>query len=352
MTPSSGSGPKKRRLRIVPLSLGLLLALVIAVFGYYWVVVQPWTTPPDASDREIAALWEDVERRAVVPVEATGPSHELARLLRQLEDAADLESTVTEWREKGRIDDIGRSALEAERDIGERLVGWMKADGGFGKVGPCVADEDFPPLRLMALGETALAMAGVLEGGPATPERLRSVLHLARVMRRGGGPLQLMAGLRLAEHVAAVAKRMDALAVLRGLPEYAPVEEEIWRAANAEAFCADEILERHFGGLSKRWPKESPATRGVPRSWIGIEPAFFRRERAMVRWWHGQRLADAAPAALDPPRLAEALRLPDDLDSLPKSLLVRMMAVDLAGPVGEGGQVIEAYREAVGLPRP
>lgn len=339
------AGPEKRRRPgVVVLSLALLALLLIVMVGYWFLVVRPWTAAPDVSERRLAGLWEAVERAVAVPAAPAGPANELKGALERLAEAPDLEPILDESREEGTLSPADVDALRLQRDIGERLVRWAQAGGGLGQGGPCVAGEEFPPLKLFLLGRLTLAQADVLTGEPTREEQLRAVLYLAHVMRRGAGPLHLAVGVRLAEHAAAAAKRMRALDVLRAHPGLAPEAAEVWRGVNAEAFCADALLERHFGDLSRGWPAETPATRGVPRSWIDPGPSFFRRERAMVRWWWGERLEAAKAQALDPPRLAEALRLPDDPEALPRSLMVRLLAVDLSELIVDAGRVIEEYR--------
>jgi len=344
------SGPAEKPRRPFPtvrLSLALLALLIVAMVGYYWFRVRPWVAAPDASERTRAGLWEAVERAAREPAPPSGPPDELKGALRRLAEVkVDLEPALARWRERA-LTRADRDALLELREVGERLVRWSRAGGGFGPGEPCAMGEDLPPREVFLVGQLTLAQADVLPGGPSREEQLRAVLRLSTALRRGAGPMHLAAGMRLAEHLAAAARRMGALDVLRAEPALAPTPVEIWRGANVEAYCGDVLLERSFGELSHGWPQPTPATRDVPRSWIVPGPAYYQRERAMLRWWWGERLAAAAAHALDPPRLAAALRLPADPDELPRSLLVRLRAVDLADLIESAGRSVEAYREAL-----
>jgi hypothetical protein len=339
-----------RRFPTVRVSLALLALLVVALLVWYAVMVRPWLAPPDVTDRQLAALWEAVERATNEPAPLAGPPDELRGALERIAQVSlpDLQATLDRWRTSTDLDRADRDALIAQREVGERLVRWQKAGGGLGPGDPCRVDEDVPALPAFVAGQLTLAQAEVLQGGPTREEQVLAVLRLAAALRRGGSLDHAVVGMRLAEHVAAAAKRMGALDVLREHPALAPAPVEVWRAVNIEARCLDRGLERRFGELRHGWPVPTPATRGFPRSWVVPGPEFYQRERAMLRWWWGQRLAAAAPQALDPPRLAVALRLPDDPDELPKSPLVRERAVDLTEKIEDAGRAIEAYRRVLG----
>ena len=340
-------------------SLVLTVLLVVGMVIYYHLAVRPWIAEPPVADEELRRLWQPVVDGATVTVAAGGPAEHLVAAMNHLGelDTDRVEVAVEAWRKGERLSDAQRNALSDARDVAAELVAWYRADGGFDVQDPCTAGERFGDLDLYLLGRLALAIAGVVGNAPPREDTVLAVLHLARAMRRGAGFAHLWAGLQLAIHVVGASERWDLVGLLRDHPELAPAPSDVVRTVYADVYCVDSRkIERFFDILKKQgWKLEAlkgraaEAARDLPRSWIQPGPSLFRRERRMLRWFWG-RLLDQAPRG-DPDDLeglADALRLPADRSALPRSFVVRAVAVDLSDEVRKSAARVAEYRRRVG----
>lgn len=342
------------RERKFPVSLPILSLLVtgvviVGVVLYWWLAVRPWTTPPEQSPEEIDALWAPVVAEVTVSAEAaSGEEKFLSQALEALsalpQDA--LRGAVAAWQKREEVTAEHRVALRASLDAVNLLVTWWQRRGGLGNSDPCVTEERFPALDLLLLARVALAQRDHADVGPGRPQLYRAVERLGHVMRTGGGPVLFVAGVRVADDLIVAAERADMRDLLRDTDSLPPDESQVWRALNAEAFCVEKLLERHFAEIDKGWPLRSPKARGVPQAWFRPDAAFLQRERTMVRLWWGERLRLASERRGDPEALAAALRV--DWDALPRSLLVRVVAADLGDAAKETLLSIRAYHEKLG----
>lgn len=338
---------KSRRVGPVSVSLVLFVALMTTMLVYYVVRVRPWTVGVDVTPAQLAELWSQVASRAAaapaVAAEAgrlRGAAEALGRFQRSR-----LEEAVNAWQTSPALSAPNRNALEDAAEVGDALVAWARDEGGLGSADPCVNAEGFGTADLLLVGRITLAQAALLGGGSGLDDqRVLAVLRLATHMRRGQTLSGLVAGMRLALHVARAAERAEALQLLVDHPELAPAGHEIARTLNAEAFCLDARVQELLaddGGL----PTTEAARADFPRAWVRVDAAFVEREREQLRYWLGHHLAAADERDL----VATAQALAGlSAEEIPHSLLVRAAIEDHTPGVKLALEDLNAYTALVG----
>ncbi|MCA9719316.1 MAG: hypothetical protein H6713_12475 [Myxococcales bacterium] len=309
-----------RGLRTTLIVVGLAL-LGAAIWGA--LTVYPWIKPPPEDPEVIARRWAHVESLAEVSEASGRPLEELGELPAFSLDGLPLVEQRPPYDELANIDELPPEVAAAI----DALVQWHHRGGGLGPERcPHVGERPFPLLKVFELARVALHVSTTADDAPAL-----AVLQLAEHLRDRGPLLDGAVGL-------ALAKESVRWARARGYPPTGALLERRPRAPQVvamlarEMVCSFELVERE---LSRELQpgKDAP----VPAGLIGYE-----RERAMVQWYWGERLHGVSKdTSLE--TLAARLRDDDDLEALPKSVLLRALAVPMAGRVEDAARTIADY---------
>lgn len=304
---------------------GALFALVPAIAAVvFYVRVWPWIAEP-GDPAELAARWAEVESWAARPPASLGPE---ATAFRDALRAGSLQSDQV----PAPGDDFSLPTIELERlpedvrKMVDALLVWH--DSGAPLARGCLRDsERLPALRALHVGRIAIASA--TEPGD---RRLAAALRLAAELRTGGTLLEGGIGATLAHHAAATAASRG-FAASESFSRYRPAKREPFVCLAREYVCTQEWLESELrlGGRG-----------GSPLDRVD-------RELRMMRAWHSERLHGVASLRDDPRELARNLQ-PVTQETLPKSLLVRMVAIDEAATMKDWAEAIDTFDAFVGAP--
>ncbi|MEZ4384475.1 MAG: hypothetical protein R3A79_24315 [Nannocystaceae bacterium] len=304
--------------------VALLVLGVVGVVAY--LVVLPWISLPDEPAAEIDARWAEVEAWSAATPDSAGPLDELQRALASAQRTK-VEVDAVDGPALARVDldDDARAAID-------QLVAWHDRGGGLGP-DPCVTEADglkpaIDIIRALDLAKLAIASAD----SPDDPAVVAAV-HLGAALRGRGGALFGVVGVTIADAVRtrAVARGWPVTAALRA---GAPHMREFFPIVARDVTCTVRLAER---AVDEGELGEASGWRGLLQRRVGME-----RELTMLKWYEGRRLAAAHAVVDDPVALREALTHPPP-EQLPRSLLIRGMAFDIAAKVDSFRGMVAAY---------
>jgi hypothetical protein len=212
--------------------------------------------------------------------------------------------------------------LDAVRAL-DLLEGWQAAAGGLGDA-TC---PDVNALALYRLGQLALATSD------ARPYGLEAALHLAHAATEQGGALLASVGFQLARGALDRVRALPDEERARLVARYAP-SRDLLKVAAREWVCAHELAETQ---LARELEESGEVTGPVDEHPVVV------RELRMVELYAGTRIREAEAARGDLDALARALELGDP-EELPKSALLRTLAIDLGEHARKWTEVVEAWQ--------
>lgn len=297
--------PERRRRPPLPgigrVAIGLFLTAVVVVS--LW--LRPWLVGPPVPIDQVDAIWAEAVASSAPDPGSGGDPDLLKEAVAALEPARGLlETAWDEPESEGLLDplpgEIARSA--------DLLVAWSE-QGGLG-ADPCVQwllERSPSAVDLLFLGRAAMAAAA----GPDDP-RWAATLHLGSQLRGRGGALPSAVGLALASE--ALDRAQERAFPPHALRIHRPTAAEIYPSLAREAVCTYAEVEAALTGDLDLLE--------IPEFGRGAL-ASKRRELAMLRWWHGERLARAREARSDLAALGGAVAVPN-WDDLPRSSALRL----------------------------
>ena len=300
--------------------LSIISVLASAALVATWFVrVRPWVVSPQTPTDLIEARWKKVVERAdlapsPVPVDKT-----LDRVLTTLDPHQAAIEKVLDGRRD--FETLPPPVTEALADFGR----WSPPDG---EINARSCEPWLGPGRV-----SIVLVLGRLVTFTATADdpHLGPMIGLADALRRHGSLPEAVAGFHLADRAAEQLAIRPATDLAR-YAAYRPTMIQLLDAIARDAVC------------SYRLARNALADRAAAGgdSWtesVGLAPSADR-ELAMVRDFVGQRLERADAIASDTLELASLFRIGDP-ERLPKSGLVRALAVD-AGDIIDRGAAIAA----------
>ncbi len=362
MTPQMGADPSAnpsmgrrlwrwRKLLTSPHGAGaiLLILLIASTILYQRRAVRQWLAEPAIAPARLNAKWQALLDDARVAPYVEGEDEGLREALEALRQIKgdELERAVLLAHKPGERTRAHQNLLHENAALADSLVAWASAGGGLDLTDPCRLDADYPVRDLFLLSRVIIAQGDVGLSEPHLDDRLRAVSHLARLLRGAGGPLPLVAGMRITGHAMSAAERWQRTGEMVRMREDGPSRSEVWRALATEAACVDSLLGRHFAEMSDTWGSSQMKEMGAPVTWFEPYPGYLQRERRMVRAWYIELLDRARPHRRSLDEMAKRLELSADESALPASVAVRLVAIDLSEPVREAAKEIEKYESAI-----
>jgi hypothetical protein len=303
--------------RILLALAGLVAACVLVSAALFYVRVWPWFASP--GDRpELDARWREVEQWAAVPAASLGSE---AVTFRDALRAANLRFDVAPYP----AEDSSLPAIEVDglavdvRSVLDSLVAWHESGAALTR--GCIRE----PERIDALHAMHLGRIAIASSTHADDPHFAAALRMAAELRANGTLLQGAVGASLAREAIATASKRG-FAATRSIVQFRPAKSEAFAALAREYVCTQQWLEHE---IHQARPPTSPI--GNPE-----------RELLMVRTYHSDRLHLVEPVRDDPRGIVRLLP-PVKKEDLPKSLLVRIVAMDERSSIGDWAEAIEAY---------
>lgn len=315
-----------------------MLLASAAVLVAAWLKIRPWFAPPDASPEEVARTWTQVEALAREHGRPGGPIEPLFEALDHLrranslppddQDAKDAPAAVT--------DEDGQRALAG-------LVAWAQQQGGLGDE-LCIVDPAQTATSPRIFEMVQLARLAIRTSTGADDPTLLAALRLGAYLRTRGGLVAGAAGFAIAREAVEVATARN-IAPTTALSTYAPQRREVLSILARESVCTLRMIE---GAFAHGESDPGDAWQGRDAGWLSRWASAWvgpERELAMARWYFGEHVAAAARAGDDLAAVAAIYELPDDFDALPKSLLVRALALSGGSAIRDMEATLSAYEQ-------